>query len=312
MRAARIHALDDPPRLDDVDDPPSTNERPALRVRAAALNPLDLAVAAGRFYGGHPPFPYIPGSEAVVEREDGSRAWFFGDGAGVARDGTLAERAVVRAGSLITLPDDAHDALAAALGIAGVAGWGAVQRARVGAGDRVLVLGATGTAGIVALQGARLLGAQRVVAVGRDPERLARTRELGADEAVQLDGDDTVERFRAACGGVGPTVVLDMLWGEPVVAAADACAPRARIVNVGQSAGPEAPLISGTVRGKELEILGFSNFGRTPDELRELYLSLLAHAQAGRIRVPVETFSLDEVNEAWRRQAAGAKAVVVP
>jgi NADPH:quinone reductase-like Zn-dependent oxidoreductase len=248
----------------------------------------------------------------VARTPDGARVYAFGDGLGVARDGTLAERATVARERLVPVDAEIDDATAVALGIAGIVGWSAVERGRIGPGDRVLVLGATGTAGIVALQGARLLGAQRIVAVGRDPERLARTRELGADEAVQLDGDDTVERFRAACGGVGPTVVLDMLWGEPVVAAADACAPRARIVNVGQSAGPEAPLISGTVRGKELEILGFSNFGRTPDELRELYLSLLAHAQAGRIRVPVETFSLDEVNEAWRRQAAGAKAVVVP
>lgn len=311
MRAARIHALGDLPRLDEVDEPVSTDERPALRVRAAALNPLDLAVAAGTFYGGHPPLPYIPGSEAIVEKADGTRAWFFGDGAGVARDGTLAERATVKAGSLIPIPDDADFGLAAALGIAGVAGWGAVSRAGVGAGDRVLILGATGSVGMVALQGARLLGAQRVVAAGRDAERLEATRELGADETVQLEDGDLVARFKATSGGVGPTVVIDMLWGAPVVAAAEAAAPRARIVNVGQSAGPEAPLTSAAVRGKELDILGFSNFGRTPQELRDLYLGLLAHAQAGRIRVPIETFSLDEVDEAWRRQSAGAKSVVV-
>jgi NADPH2:quinone reductase len=311
VRAARIHALGDLPQLDEVDEPFSTDERPALRVRAAALNPLDLAVADGTFYGGHPPFPYIPGSEAVVEKADGTRAWFFGDGAGVARDGTLAERAAVKAGSLIPIPDDADFGLAAALGIAGVAGWGAVARAGVRAGDRVLVLGATGTAGMVALQGARLFGAQRVVAVGRNPERLEETRELGADETVQLDDADVVARLKEASGGIGPTVVIDMLWGAPVVAAAEAAAPRARIVNVGQSAGAEAQLTSAAVRGKELDILGFSNFGRTPQELRDLYLGLLAHAQAGRIRVPIETFSLDEVDEAWRRQAAGAKSVVV-
>jgi NADPH:quinone reductase-like Zn-dependent oxidoreductase len=281
-------------------------------VRAAALNPLDLAVGANRFYGGHPPLPYIPGSEAIVERTDGTRAWFFGDGAGVARDGTLGERAVVRGDSLIAIPDDANDAVAAALGIAGVAGWGAVMRARIGPGDRVLILGATGSAGMVALQGARLLGAQRVVAVGRDPGRLEAAREHGADEIVRLGGPDVIARFREASGGVGPTVVIDMLWGEPVVAAAEAAAPRARIVNVGQSAGAEAPLTSAAVRGKELELLGFSNFGRTPAELRELYLGLLAHAQSGRIRVPLETFSLDDVAVAWDRQAAGAKSVVVP
>jgi NADPH:quinone reductase-like Zn-dependent oxidoreductase len=312
VKAARVHALGEPPRLDEVEEPASTDERPALRVLAAALNPLDLAVGAGRFYGGHPPLPYTPGSEAIVETADGKRAWFFGDGAGVARDGTLAERAVVKAESLIELPDEADDATAAALGIAGVAGWGAVSRARVAAGDRVLVLGGTGTVGEVALQGALLFGAQRVVAVGRNAERLERARELGAHETVQLDDGDPTERFKEACGGVGPTVVIDMLWGAPVVAASEAAAPRARIVNVGQSAGPAAPLTSAVVRGKELEILGFSNFGRTPAELRELYLGLLAHAHAGRIRVPVETFSLDDVDEAWRRQGAGAKSVVVP
>lgn len=312
MRAARIHEPGEPPRLDEVDEPAATAERPVLRVRAAALNPLDLAVGAGRFYGGHPPLPYIPGSEAIVERADGTRAWFFGDGAGVARDGTLGERAVVRGDSLIPIPDDADDAIAAALGIAGVAGWGAVMRARIGPGDRVLILGATGSAGMVALQGARLLGAQRVVAVGRDPERLEAAREHGADEIVRLGSLDVVARFKVASGGVGPTVVIDMLWGEPVVAAAEAAAPHARIVNVGQSAGAEAPLTSAAVRGKELELLGFSNFGRTPAELRELYLGLLAHAEAGRIRVPLETFSLDDVARAWDRQAAGAKSVVVP
>ena len=186
------------------------------------------------------------------------------------------------------------------------------MRARVGPGDRALILGATGTAGMVALQGARLLGAQRVVAVGRDPGRLETARELGADETVRLDDGDVVARFKAASGGVGPTVVIDMLWGQPVVAATEAAAPRARIVNVGQSAGAEAPLTSAAVRGKELEILGFSNFGRTPEELRDLYLGLLEHAQAGRVRIPLETFSLDEVTEAWRRQAAGAKSVVLP
>jgi NADPH:quinone reductase-like Zn-dependent oxidoreductase len=186
------------------------------------------------------------------------------------------------------------------------------MRARIGPGDRVLILGATGSAGMVALQGARLLGAQRVVAVGRDPERLEAAREHGADEIVRLGGPDVIARFKEASGGVGPTVVIDMLWGEPVVAAAEAAAPHARIVNVGQSAGAEAPLTSAVVRGKELELLGFSNFGRTPAELRELYLGLLAHAQAGRIRVPLETFSLDDVARAWDRQAAGAKSVVVP
>ena len=140
---------------------------------------------------------------------------------------------------------------------------------------------------------------------GRDLQRLERARELGADEAVELDGD-----LAAACGGDGPTVVIDPLWDGPVAAATEAAAPHARIVHYGQSAGPEATFKSGTMRGKELELLGVSNFARTNDELRELHGELLRHAESGAIQVDFETFSLDEVDGAWRRQAAGAKAVV--
>jgi NADPH2:quinone reductase len=169
----------------------------------------------------------------------------------------------------------------------------------------VLVLGASGTSGLIAVQAARMSGAERVVAAGRDLQRLTRARELGADEAVTLDGD-----LAAACGGDGPTVVIDPLWDGPAATATEAAAPRARIVHYGQSAGPEATFKSGTVRGKELELLGLSNFARTNDELQELHGELLRQATSGAIQVDFETFPLDDVGEAWRRQAAGAKAVV--
>ena len=122
---------------------------------------------------------------------------------------------------------------------------------------------------------------------------------------MPLSGD-----LAAACGGDGPTVVIDPLWGEPAAAAVEAAAPRARIVHYGQSAGPEATFKSGTVRGKELELLGLSNFARTNEELRTLHGELLAPCKSGALQVDFETFSLDEVDEAWRRQGAGAKAVV--
>ena len=306
MRAARVHELGSSPTLDGVPEPEASDGRTVVRVRAVALNPLDLSVAAGRFYGGHPPLPYVAGCEAVVEREDGTRAWFFGDGAGVARDGMLAERALVVEERLVPIEEDVDDATAVALGIAGVVAWSAVERGRIGPGDRVLVLGASGTSGLVAVQGAKLRGAGRVVGAGRDPQRLERARALGADAVVSLDDD-----FREACGGDGPTVVIDPLWDGPVTAAADAAAPHARIVHYGQSAGPEATFASGTVRGKELEILGVSNFARTRDELTALHGELLRRARSGDVRVDVETFPLEAIDEAWRRQAAGAKSVVL-
>ena len=305
MRAAQISEIGGAPSVADVPDPDSEG-RETIEVLAVALNPLDLAVASGRFYGGHPPLPYTPGCEAVARTRDGRRVYVFGDGLGTARDGTLGERATVAQGRLIPIEEDVDDAMAVALGIAGIAGWSAVKRGRIGSGDCVLVLGATSTSGRVAVQGSKLSGAERVVAAGRDPQRLERARELGADETVTLDGD-----LRAACGGDGPTVVLDPLWDGPIAAATEAAAPRARIVHYGQSAGPEATLKSGTVRGKELELLGVSNFARTPDELHDLHGELLRLAESGEIQVDFEKFGLEDVEAAWRYQADGGKAVIM-
>jgi len=304
VRAAQISKLGGAPTVADVSEP-EAGDRDAVEVLAVALNPLDLSVAAGRFYGGHPPLPYVPGCEAVARTVDGGRVYVFSDGLGVARNGTLAERATVAADRFVPVEDDVDDVTAVALGIAGIVGWSAVERGRIGTGDRVLVLGASGTSGLVAVQGAKLRGAERVVAAGRDPQRLERARELGADETVTLDGD-----LRAACGGDGPTVVIDPLWDGPAAAAVEAAAPRARIVHYGQSAGPEATFKSGTVRGKELELLGHSNFARTNEELRALHGELLRNAKSGALRVDFKTFSLDQIQDAWTFQAEGGKAVI--
>jgi NADPH2:quinone reductase len=282
----------------------------AIEILAVGLNPLDLAVAAGRFYGGHPPLPYVPGCEAVGHR-DGERLYLFGEGWGTGRDGFLVERVDFPPTLAVPVPDGLDDAVAPACGIAGIAGWVPVAwRAPIRPGDRVLVLGATGTVGSVALQAARLLGAERVVAAGRDSARLRRALELGADAAVPLEGDDLAERLREACGGEGPTLVVDPLWGEPVSAAAEAAAPGARIVHVGQSAGPQAAFASAAVRGKRLSILGHSNFALSPDERRQAYLEVAGHVAAGRITIEVDRSSIDEIATAWTTQERGGKAVV--
>jgi NADPH:quinone reductase len=157
------------------------------------------------------------------------------------------------------------------------------------------------------VQAARLLGAARVVAAGRRPEALARAREAGADATVELGGtvDEMAERMREAAGGDGPTLVYDPLWGEPLTAATIAAAPEARIVNLGQSAGPQAAIASGAVRGKHLEILGYLNFRVPAQTFAEGLLELLGHAAARRVEVPIERVALEDLPEAWAAQAAG-------
>ena len=294
MRAALISELGRPPQVGEAPEPAGES----LEVLAAALNPIDRAVAAGQFYGGHPPLPFVPGCECVGREAGGRVVWTFGGGLGLARNGTMAERS--EPGAIVAeVPDGADPAVAAALGIAGLAGWLPVAlRAPVRPDDRVLVLGATGTAGQVALQAAKLLGVAHVVAAGRDPARLEHALELGADEAIPLDGD-----FGE------PTYVFDPLCGEPLERAVAAAAPRARIVQLGQAAGPTATLPSAAIRGKQLELYGFSDFAVPAEVIVDHYRRLVGHALAGEIRLDVERVGLDEVADAWSRPG---KLVVCP
>jgi NADPH2:quinone reductase len=320
MRAAWIRKLGSLPELGEAPDPERGEGEALIRIAAVPLNPIDINVCAGRFYGGNPPLPFVPGCEGVgrvVEGETlapGTLVWAHGAGMGTRRNGALAELLAVPEEVCVPVPDDVDPALAGALGIAGLAGWLPVAvRAPVQEGETVLVLGATGTVGLVALQGARLLGAGRVVAAGRRSEALERARRLGADAVVSLEEDDLPAALREACRGEGPSLVVDPLWGEPVVAAAHAAAPGARIVHIGQSAGPTAPLVSADVRGKQLNVLGFSNFGMPRGVMNREYLRLVEHARAGDIEVEVVTVPFERVAEAWQRQdeGAGAKVVVV-
>jgi len=284
VRAAQVTELGEPPEvvgLDDVD---------GVHIEAVALNPLDIAVGSGVFYGGHPPLPYVPGCEAAGRLEDGTPAYLFGEGRGAARDGFLAERVAFPHELALPLPEGTDPAVAAAIGIAGVAAWVPVAwKAKVGPGDRVVVLGGTGAVGRIAAQASELLGAETVLAVGRSG--LGRIPEMCADD--------------------GFTVCIDPVWGEPLADALQYAQRHARVVHIGQSAGPQAPLRSADVRGKELTILGHSNFALTEDDRNRAYLELLDHVTAGRIVVPTARFPLDRAAEAWELQRSGPGGKVV-
>ncbi len=319
MKAALIREIGGLPELAETDAPAREPGRVLVRIHAVPLNPLDVALACGTHYLGPPKTPYVPGSEGVgtiVEAEalePGTRVYVSDDGlGGRGRDGTLAELATVAEEEALELPDGVTDELAAACGTAGVAGWlPVVWRAQVGAGDRVLVLGGTGTVGLAAVQAARLRGAERIVAAGRRPEGLEQAREAGAHAVVRLDEPDLAGALKDAAGGEGPTVVVDPLWGEPLVAATEAAAPGARIVQIGQSAGPAATLASGVVRGKQLEIYGYSNFAVPHEARRAAYAELVSHAARGEVGFPIETYPFDGASEAWERQMKGPGAKLV-
>ena len=293
-----------------------------LEVVAAPLNPLDLLIASGGFHSVRHEQPYVSGSECVGVVLSSDR---FTTGARVyaqchacpTRSGAFATQVLVDDDDVLPLPDDLDAVLAAAVGNSGTAAYlSLMSHAVLRAGEAVLVLGATGVVGQLTVQIVRRSGAGRVVGVGRDAAALRRVLELGADDVVELlPGQTRVDlaaRFTAAGGPYD--VVLDGVYGLPLEAALLACAPHARVVNVGNLAGPTAQIPAGLLREKQLTLRGFAGLhvGRTA---KASALTWLWDALAqGRLQIPTRTFDLDELPTAWQQQAQSphAKCVMLP
>jgi NADPH:quinone reductase-like Zn-dependent oxidoreductase len=312
VRAAVLREFGEPPEPGEFDEPEASDGQVVVDVRAAGLNPVDLTIASGSFYGGSPPLPSVAGREGVGRTPDGEVVYFD---TSVAPFGSFAERTLIERDSAIPVPEDVDPALANCFGIAGLAAWLALDwRAQLREGETVLVLGASGVVGQIAVQGARLLGAGRVVAAARGAEGLERAREQGADAVVGIsEADDLAGALREACGG-GADVVIDPVWGEPAAAALAACRPHGRLVQVGNSAGSHSTIPASALRSRLLTILGHMNFMAPDDVKREAYQRMVRHAVAGELAVGVERVPLDQVVEAWGRQKSSPhhKLVIVP
>jgi len=310
MRAAVLHDYG-VPSAGDFEEPSAGSGQALVEVLAAGLNPVDVAICAGRFYAGKPPLPSVAGREGVglVDR---ARVYFDGP---VAPFGSMAERSLVDPAHTYAVPDGVPDGVAVALGISGLAAWLALTwRAQLQPGEHVLVLAASGVLGQIAVQAAKLLGAARVVAAARSEEGLERCLALGADASVRLGEREDLSAALSQAGEGRIDVVLDPLWGEPLVAALGAASFGARIVQIGAGAGAEATIPSAAIRGKMLVLMGHTNFAAPPEVKREAYARMSEAVLAGEITVDVDPLSLDEVGEAWRRLQAGShrKIVLVP
>jgi NADPH:quinone reductase-like Zn-dependent oxidoreductase len=311
MRAAVLHEYGVPSPGEFEDPSAAGPDQAIIEVLAAGLNPVDVAISAGRFYAGKPPLPSVAGREGVGTLA-GERVYFDTP---IVPFGSMAERALVDPVSTYPLPDGLDEGVAVALGISGLAAWLALTwRARLQKGEHVLVLGASGVLGQIAVQAAKLLGATRVVAAARSAEGLERCLALGADAAVRLGEPDDLPAALSEAAAGRIDVVIDPLFGDPFVAAVHAASFGARLVQIGAGAGAEATIPSAPIRGKMLVVMGHTNFAAPPEVKREAYLQMADHAARGEIVIDVDRIPLAQVADAWDRLAAGShrKLVLVP
>lgn len=298
------------PQPGDFDEPAAGPDQAVVDVLAAGVNPVDIAISAGRFYGGRPELPSVVGREGVGVL-DGRRVYFD---APVAPFGSIAERALIDPGSSEPLPEGLEDGVAVALGIAGLAAWLALSwRARLQPGEHVLVLGASGLVGQIAVQAAKhIAGAARVVAAARSQTALQRAGSLGADACVSLEHSDDLPAVLSEAAQGRIDVVIDPLFGAPLEAAVQAASFQARLVQVGASAGAQATLSSAPIRGKMLTIAGHTNFGVPRQVKSEAYRTLAQAAAEGKLSVEVVELPLEHVQDAWQRvQHSAHKKIVI-
>jgi len=316
MRAATITGHGLAPTLDERAEPTVAGDDVLVATTAVPITPLDVLCATGTSYFGPPALPYVPGVQGVgvVRRgpEDlvGRRIWFSTTAGMQPGDGSLAELCTVARKDLATLPDGVDDAVAAALGLSAVAAWEVLEgRARLEAGEQVLVLGAGGAVGQVTIQVARLLGARRVVAAARAESGRRRAAECGADAVValplELDTAGLVEVMREGCDGP-VDVVVDPVAGVPASAALTLLAHGGRLVNLGSSAGPALSVDSATLRSRSASVLGSTHNDLSADRRAQGLGTVLGRAAAGRISIQFKVVQLSEVASGWTEAASGS------
>lgn len=317
MQAWQVHENGEPGevmRLAEVERPTPGDGQVLLRVRAANVNFPDALMVRGH-YQVRPPLPFTPGVEICGETEDGRRV--------IANPalphGGFAEYAVADAAALLPAPGSLDDAEAAALHIGYQTGWFALhRRARLEAGETLLVHAAAGGVGSAAVQLAKAAGATVIGVVG-GTEKAAVARELGCDAVIDRRAEDVVAAVKEATGGQGADVIFDPVGGEAYTQSAKTVAFEGRIVVVGFASGtiPSPALNHALVKNYSILGLHWGLYGaKNPKLVQHCHEQLTELADRGAIRPLVsERVPLDGAAAAVQRVADGVttgRVAVVP
>jgi len=317
MKAAMIVEAGKLPIYGDFSAPVPTAGDTRITVTAAALSHVAKARAAGTHYSSTAGLPFVVGVDGVGRLDDGRRVYFM---LPTAPFGSMAEQTIVRSAQCIALPDEISDLVAAAIAVPGMSSWAALQeRAKLLAGETVLVNGATGTSGRLAVQIAKHLGAKTVIATGRNAEALQSLAALGADIRIPLvqDGDALENAFKEHFSA-GVDVVLDYLWGQSaerlLIAAAKAGrdATPMRFVQIGSISASTITLPSAVLRSSGVELMG-SGIGSIPlNRIVQVIEELLHATVPGGFQIATKAVPLADVAQAWSMEDAQARTVFVP
>jgi NADPH:quinone reductase-like Zn-dependent oxidoreductase len=323
MKAVRIHEFGGPEvlRYEDVPDPKPRKDQVLIRVRACAMNHLDLWVRKGI---PGVPLPHILGSDIAGEVvEIGEYVTGFNPGQrvllapmhfcnrcarctsgrqnlcpeftclGNAVDGGYCELIAVPAVNVIPIPDNLDFNHAASVPLVFTTAWHMlVTRAGIGPGQTVLVLGANSGVGIAAIQIAKLFNAT-VIATAGDPHKIEKARELGADHVIDHYKQKISAEVKKLTNKEGVDIVLEHVGAATWEESLKSMKPGATLVTCGATTGPQAGIDLRFLFARQLSLLG--SYMGTMGELYEV----LEHVFSGQLKPVVDrTFPLSEARAA--------------
>ncbi len=321
MKAAVLQQLGTTPAYSDFPEPvPTGAEQVLLTIKAAALKNLDKIRSAPGHYASYRELPVIVGNDGVGTLEDGTTVYAQGI------TGMIAEKALISASRYTVVPDGLDTALAAALPNAVLGSALALHtRARIKKGDVVIVNGATGVTGQLAVQVAKQYGASRVIATGRNEPLLNRLKTLGVDDTISLNQSEEafVGQLKEIFSQTPVDIVIDYLWGQPAewiiqslrVEGMNPNPHKAKFITVGDMAGRDIMLNSGTLRSADIEVSGSGLGSYLPHEFLEFSTRILpemfALAAEGKLKMDIQKAKLEDIETVWRRLANGKRTVIM-
>jgi NADPH:quinone reductase-like Zn-dependent oxidoreductase len=214
--------------------------------------------------------------------------------------GTMAESVVVPATNVLRIPSDIEPADAAAFTLATLTAYRMlVSRAKLAAGERVLIWGIGGGVAIACLQIAKFVGAHVTVTSGSDA-KLARARDLGADDTINHRGVDVGREMRARTGKKGVNVVVDSVGEATWAQSLGALGRAGRLVTCGGTSGPMLTTDVRKLFWNQWSILG-STMGNDAE-----FAAIVELFRAGQLRPPIDVvYPLSEGRAAFERVNAG-------
>lgn len=284
-----------------------------VRVAATAVNRADVLQRKG-LYAPAEGVSDVLGLEASGSVEaigEGVEGWAEGDGVcAIMPGGGYAEQFVIDASVALPLPPGLSPIEAAAVPEVFATVYDNVfLRARLAAGETLLIHGGASGIGTAAIQMAKRAGCRAIVTAG-SAERVAACLELGADEGVVYRDTDWASRVLELTGGRGVDVILDVVGGAYLRTNLSCLATEGRLVVIGLMGGAKAELNLGMLLPKRLSVMGSTMRARTVEERRPLMRRLIAEVWPGfadgSLRPIIDrVLTFDQAAEAHRALEAG-------